>query len=64
MFFDKDTFGRDHLAIGQGELPWEEFLADAPISEALRRDIVRLQTERVDYLKGQTLEEKKALCKK
>jgi spermidine dehydrogenase len=61
VFFDKETFGRDHLAIGEGDLPWEVFLAGAPLSEAVRRDIVRLQTERVDYLKGRTLAEKKAL---
>ena len=64
VFFDKETFGRDHLAMGRGELPWQEFLAQTPLSEAVRRDIVRLHTEREDYLKGRTLEEKRALLQK
>ena len=64
VFFDKETFGRDHLALGQGELPWAELLAKAPLSDRARRDIVRLHETRVDYLSGQSLEQKKASLEK
>ena len=64
VFFDKETFGRDHLALGRGELPWAELLAKAPLSDRARRDIVRLYETRVDYLSGQSLEQKKASLQK
>ena len=64
LFFDKETFGRDHLALGEGELPWAELLAKAPLSDRAQRDIVRLYKERVDYLAGQSLEQKKACLQK
>ena len=39
---------------------WADFLARAPLSEAARRDLLRLRQETVDYLPGLTSEEKKA----
>ena len=60
VFFDEETFGADHLAVGEGELPWAEFLARAPLSEAARRDIIRLYEEPIDYMPGLTLEQKRA----
>jgi len=39
---------------------WTAFLARAPLSEAARRDLLRLRQETVDYLPGLTSEEKKA----
>ncbi len=39
---------------------WAAFLAQAPLSEVARRDLLRLQQERVDYLPGLTSGEKKA----
>src|SRR5258708_535061 len=38
--------------------PWPEFLAQAPLSDVVRRDIARVYTERVDYLPGLSDEEK------
>lgn len=49
-FFDAQTFGSDRLARGMGTRPWAEFLADTPLGERARADILRLYTERVDYL--------------
>ena len=55
VFFDRATFGADRLlrAPGKGEAdPWPAFLAQAPLSEAARRDIRRLVKEPADYLPG------------
>jgi spermidine dehydrogenase len=59
LFFDKAKFGRDALVAGAGKRPWPELLAKAPLSGAARRDIVRLYTEKTDYLAGLTREAKR-----
>src|SRR6516162_235026 len=57
-FFDKETFGVDRLVKGEASSP--EFLEQAPLSEAARRDVCRLETEPIDYLPGLSSAEKKA----
>jgi spermidine dehydrogenase len=79
VFFDKETFGEDRLAVGTpsggwseegsvqsriSEGAWREFLKKTPLSPQVQHDIARIQTGKVDYMPGFSSVEKKArLCK-
>jgi spermidine dehydrogenase len=70
-FFDKETFGTDRLVVGppgggrggrgtaSDAAAWEAFLARTPFAAGVQKDIVRLETARVDYMPGLTNDEKK-----
>jgi spermidine dehydrogenase len=68
VFFDRQTFGTDRLvsglAGGEEENPGdataafaklEKFLSKAPLSEAARRDILRVEQAKIDYFPALTL---------
>jgi len=71
VFFDKETFGADRLVVeaatedgpDSGNVPdtakLEEFLAKTPFNETVRRDILRIERAKIDYLHGLTSAEKK-----
>jgi spermidine dehydrogenase len=60
VFFDRKTFGADKLIAGVEEKPWRVLLADAPLSERAKADIVRIQEADTDYMPGLSSDEKKA----
>ena len=60
MFFDKEHFGEDRLVPGNGRLPWDQFFAKAPLSDAARRDLIRLYGKNPDYMAGKSVEHKLA----
>jgi spermidine dehydrogenase len=58
VVFDQQNFGRQKLVTGYGKRPWEEFAAEAPMSDKARADFIRVQTDERDYLPGLTSDEK------
>ncbi len=60
IFFDKEHFGEDRFVPGNGRVPWPDFLAQAPLSDAACKDLIRLHGKNPDYLAGMTEEQKKA----
>src|SRR6266478_3731369 len=67
VFFDKQTFGADRLVTnlpgsrsgGGTAEEWHTFLNKTPLSAEVRQDILRLETDLVDYFPGLTSEQKK-----
>ncbi|HWA04049.1 MAG TPA: NAD(P)-binding protein [Rhizomicrobium sp.] len=68
VYFDRETFGRDKLvriAIddrGGGGAPkgaWEAFAAAAPVSDAVRKSILRIELGKTDYMPGLSSDAKK-----
>lgn len=71
VFFDRETFGKDCLLKSPGSIEedsgegqpdgphWREFLEQAPLTEDVRRDILRIETQAIDYLPALTSTQKK-----
>jgi len=57
-FFDKEHFGEDRLVRGNPRLP--DFFAKAPLSDAARKDLIRLHGKNPDYMAGMSAHEKRA----
>ncbi len=71
MFFSKETFGVDRLATdyplgnweeqAMGVAPgrnWEEFLSNTPFSDGAKAGLLKLYTEKKDYMPGLSTEQK------
>jgi spermidine dehydrogenase len=63
-FFDQETFGADQLVVGLGEayggtVPLEKLLMHAPLSARARKEIVQIETAKIDYMPGVPSDEKK-----
>jgi spermidine dehydrogenase len=63
IFFDKETFGVDRLAVGMPggfygegagatEKVWMDFLSKTPLPIEVQRDMARVQAAKVDYMPG------------
>ena len=74
VFFDRARWGVDRLVKdgrgnqAEGPTPpsgwWRAFAKSAPFSEKARQDFIRLHEERVDYLPGQSIDQKRATLRK
>lgn len=66
VFFDRETFGVDRLvrleANGRGDAKpeaWRAFVAQAPVSDAVKHGILKIETGTEDYYPGLTGDQKK-----
>ncbi len=50
MFFDRETFGTDKLVVGWGDSPIRETIKNAPLSDDVKRDAIRLYETTENYL--------------
>jgi len=59
-FFDRETFGADKLIVGiGGATALDELLRQAPLSERAQREILQIETAKIDYLPGLSSADKK-----
>ena len=59
IFFDQANFGRNALLRHAEGQSWKKTVAHAPLSTAARRDMIRIEEGKTDYLPGLTSEQKK-----
>ncbi|HEY0766644.1 MAG TPA: NAD(P)-binding protein [Steroidobacteraceae bacterium] len=62
VFFDREHFRGDKVVAGSGD--WPAFFAEAPLSAAVRADLTRLHTTRIDYLPALNPAQKAAALKR
>jgi len=64
IFFDRETFGTDCLAVSpspsHGEKMWQEFAAQAPLTPKAKADMKRLFSLQEDLMPGLSSQQKKA----
>ncbi|MBT6467014.1 MAG: NAD(P)-binding protein [Kordiimonadaceae bacterium] len=58
IVFDEKNFGETKHVTGYGEKTWEDFAAEAPLTKQARADFIRVQTEKIDYMDGTSIEDK------
>jgi len=59
VFLDRETFGKDYLAVGEGSAPVARMLAGSPLPQRVREEIAKIQEGSTDYLPGLSSQEKK-----
>jgi len=61
VFFDRETFGVDRLVVRKGESreATADYLAQTPLAENVRKDILRIEHGDQDYMPGLTSAQKK-----
>ena len=57
MFFDRETFGSDKLVVGYNEQSIEEAIAQSPLGDDAKRDVIRLYRSKENYFQGMSAEE-------
>ena len=64
IVFDNKSFDKQKLVTGYNKIPWKEFADKTPMSEQAKLDLIRVWTDKKDYLPGLSDEEKYKLLKK
>lgn len=60
-FFDRETYGRDHLMVSRPGQRMAEALADAPLSAESKAKLAEYSDQAIDYLAGKSDAEKKRI---
>lgn len=58
VVYDQATYGKQALAVGYGDIPWQDYVAQTPMSLQAKADLVRVFTEQRDYLPDMSREQK------
>ena len=64
IVFDKETFGEQKLVVGYNKIPWQEFAQQTPMNDHAKADLVRVWTDKRDYLPDLNFDEKYKLLRK
>ena len=64
IVFDKETFGEQKLVVGYNKIPWQEFVQQTPMNDNAKADLVRVWTDKRDYLPDLNFDEKYKLLRK
>lgn len=59
LFFDRESWGRDHLVSYAGGTAYSKILEDAPMAARAKRDLARIYDAPEDWLSGMTDRQKK-----
>jgi spermidine dehydrogenase len=57
MFFDRENFGEDKLVVGYGNMPIEQAMAQAPLSDKAKQDVIRLYRGTENHFEGLSAEQ-------
>ncbi|MEQ8314903.1 MAG: NAD(P)/FAD-dependent oxidoreductase [Gammaproteobacteria bacterium] len=52
LFFDRESFGADKLVVGYNDLPIAEAVAQSPLGDQAKQDVIRLYESKENYFPG------------